>query len=426
MSDSEKSKKRIFLVVLDSLGIGRAPDEALFGDEGSNTLASIASSDDWVVPNLAKIGLLSIPGVSGDIAAKRVSLEIDSGEKLFPAEIRSDLVSGAYGRMIEQSNGKDTTIGHWEMAGIISATPLPVYSEGFPAEVIREFAMQTGRKVLCNHPYSGTAVIKEYGREHMETGALIVYTSADSVFQIAAHESIVPVEQLYEYCRTARQILTGEHAVGRVIARPFVGNYPEYTRTSNRHDFSIAPPADTILDLLKARGESTISIGKINDIFAGRGISSSVRTSDNEDGVNKLVHVMTEDFSGLCFVNLVDFDAKYGHRNDVDGYAAALSRFDKRLPELIAALRKDDLMIITADHGCDPMTQSTDHSRETVPVLVAGPGVNPGTNLGTRETFADIAATIAEYFAIPKSPQDHFEGTSFLGQLIKSGNGRKK
>ncbi|MFU0831404.1 MAG: Phosphopentomutase [Oscillospiraceae bacterium] len=388
-------KKRIFLIVLDSVGIGAEPDAAEYGDEGSNTLAACATSSQFHLPNMQKLGLFNIDGVNCRPSVK---------EPL-----------AAYARLQEKSKGKDTTIGHWEIAGINSPKPLPTYPNGFPEDVIREFEKRTGRRVLCNKPYSGTEVIRDYGKEHVETGALIVYTSADSVFQIAAHESIVPPEELYRYCRIAREILTGEHGVGRVIARPFVGEYPNFTRTSNRHDFSIQPPKVTMLNQLSESGYDVSAVGKINDIFAGDGITEAIRTKNNADGIEKTIEITQRDFEGLCFVNLVDFDMLYGHRNDVEGYAKALSYFDSKLPEIMKGLRPDDLLMITADHGCDPITPSTDHSREYVPWLIYGNSVHAGANLGTLPTFADIGATVLDYFGIaPK-----ITGSSRLSQIIK-------
>ena len=307
----------------------------------------------------------------------------------------------AYGRCAERSAGKDTTIGHWEIAGIVSENPLPTYPNGFPAEVLDEFSRKTGRGVLCNLPYSGTAVIAEYGDEHVRTGDLIVYTSADSVFQIAAHEELVPPEQLYEYCRIARSILTGKHGVGRVIARPFVGTSGAYTRTANRRDFSLEPPAATLLDQLHDAGFDTISIGKISDIFCGRGVSRSIPTHSNDEGMAETAKLLSSDFNGLCFVNLVDFDMLYGHRRDIAGYAKALSDFDAFLSENLTKLRDDDLLIVTADHGCDPgYLATTDHTREYTPLLIYGKGVTP-CDLGTRSTFADIGATVAAWLGVP-------------------------
>lgn len=372
--------KRVFLIVLDSVGIGELPDAADYGDAGSNTLLAVSKSRYFSVPNLKKLGLFGIDGVC-------------IGEK-------ETEPLASFARMKELSKGKDTTIGHWEIAGIVSPAALPTYPNGFPTEIIREFEKQTGRGVLCNQPYSGTKVIQDYGSKHIESGDLIVYTSADSVFQVAAHERVVSVETLYQYCKTARKLLTGKHGVGRVIARPFSGEDGNFTRTVRRHDFSLEPPEITMLDQLKNSGFDVISIGKIVDIFAGRGITEFVRTSGNEDGIRQTVQWMEKDFEGLCFVNLVDFDMLYGHRNDVDGYAKALSYFDSQLPEMIGKLREEDVLMITADHGCDPSTASTDHSREYTPFLMLGKQIPSGINLGTREGFCDIAATILDLFGI--------------------------
>ena len=387
--------KRIFLIVLDSFGIGEEPDAADYGDEGSDTLAAVARSPYLKVPNMARLGLFNIEGVS---CGKR---------EASPA--------GAFARMREASKGKDTTIGHWEIAGIYSPKPLPTFPNGFPEEVIREFEEKTGRAALCNKPYSGTEVIRDYGREHEKTGALIVYTSADSVFQIAAHESVVPVKELYRYCGIARAMLTGKYGVGRVIARPFTGSYPNYTRTTNRHDFSLVPPGETVLDFLKSAGRDVVAVGKITDIFAGKGITEFMRTKGNAEGIERTIELTKKDFNGLCFVNLVDFDMLYGHRNDVEGYAKALTYFDEKLPQILAGLREDDLLMITADHGCDPSTPSTDHSREYTPWLVCGEKVRAGADLGTRPTFADIAATVADYLETPC----RITGTSQLGRILK-------
>lgn len=373
--------KRVFLIVLDSVGIGEMPDAADYGDAGSNTILAASKSAYFSMPNMRKLGFFNIDGVN-------------IGEKEKNAV-------GAYGRLEELSKGKDTTIGHWEIAGVISEAPLPTYQNGFPPEIIKAFEEKTGRKVLCNQPYSGTEVIKDYGEEHIKTGALIVYTSADSVFQIAAHENVVPVEKLYEYCRIAREILTGEHGVGRVIARPFIGEPGNFTRTANRHDFSLQPPRITMLDVLKEAGYDVLSVGKIIDIFAEKGITEYVRTTGNADGIDKTLTYMRKDFNGLCFTNLVDYDMLYGHRNDVEGYAKALTYFDERLPELLAALREEDILMITADHGCDPSTPSTDHSREYTPLVIYGKPVRAGVNHGTRAGFCDIAATILDYFHLP-------------------------
>ena len=369
---------RVFLIVLDSFGAGNAPDAAAFGDEGSNTFKACFDSGKLNIPNMKKLGLFNIDGV-------------DFGE-------REKEPLGAYARLVEESAGKDTTIGHWEIAGIISEKPLPVFPGGFPDEVIKEFERRTGRKTLCNKPYSGTEVIKDYGVEHMKTGALIVYTSADSVFQIAANESVVPVKKLYEYCEIARDILKGDYAVGRVIARPFVGTSPEnFVRTSNRHDFSLLPPSKTMLDILKDNGKDVLSVGKIIDIFAGQGITEFIRTVSNADGMVKTAEFQKKDFDGLCFVNLVDFDMKYGHRNDVAGYTNALNEFDIALGDFMKNMREDDVLMLTADHGCDPSTPSTDHSRECVPLVICGNNVKGG-NLGTRKGFTCIAKTILSMF----------------------------
>lgn len=382
--------KRVFLIVLDSFGIGEMPDAASYGDAGSNTLGTVSKSPCFSMPNMAKMGLFNLDGVT-------------DGEK-------EPEPSAAFARMAEFSRGKDTTTGHWEIAGLISTKPMPVFPDGFPDKVIREFEEKTGRKVLCNKPYSGTEVIKDYGEEHMRTGALIVYTSADSVFQIAAHEDIVPVEELYRYCETARKILVGDMGVGRVIARPFVGEPGNFTRTSRRHDYSLLPPEDTMLDQLKAAGYDVIGVGKINDIFAGKGLTEFVRTSGNAEGIERTLEYMDRDFDGLCFVNLVDFDMLYGHRNDVEGYAKALTYFDRQLPRIIGKMRRDDILMITADHGCDPGTPSTDHSREYTPLIVYGESVPAGYNWGTRSSFADIGATILSYFNV----ESHISGTPLV------------
>ena len=382
--------KRVFLIVLDSVGIGAMPDAAAFGDEGSNTLQAVAKSAYFSMPNMKKLGLFNIDGVA-------------IGEK-------EEKPLGAFARMAESSMGKDTTIGHWEIAGVISKAPLPTYPNGFPKEILDEFSRKTGHGILCNRPYSGTEVIKDYGEEHMRTGKLIVYTSADSVFQIAAHEEIVPVEQLYEYCQIARDMLVGEHGVGRVIARPFEGKPGEFKRTARRHDFSLEPPKVTMLDQLKEAGFEVLGVGKIFDIFAGKSITDYVRTTGNPDGIEKTLHYMARDFEGLCFVNLVDYDMLYGHRNDVEGYAKALTYFDERLPEILGKMRKDDILMITADHGCDPSTPSTDHSREYTPLVMYGKNVPAGKNYGTRTSFSDIGATVLNYFGVEKQ----IAGESFI------------
>ena len=385
--------KRIFLLVLDSFGVGYEPDAAEFGDVGANTLKSCASSEQFRMDNLIAAGLGNLDGV--DYLRK------------------TDTPTAAVARLQERSKGKDTTIGHWEIAGVVSEQPLPTYPNGFPEEVLAPFRAQTGRGVLCNLPYSGTEVIKDYGRQHVETGDLIVYTSADSVFQIAAHEDIVPPEQLYEYCRIARKILVGKHGVGRVIARPFEGEWP-YTRTSRRHDFSLTPPADTMLDLLKAAGKSVIGVGKIHDIFAGQGLTEFTYTAGNRDGMEQTMAYAEKDFEDLCFVNLVDYDMLYGHRRNIDGYAAALHEFDAWLPGFLEKLTDDDLVIITADHGCDPgYSAHTDHTREYIPMLALGKRVKP-VNLGTRPGFGDIAATVLELLDVDARVQ----GVSFAQQIV--------
>ncbi len=382
--------KRFFLIVLDSFGIGELPDANLWHDEGSNTLGAIRNHPNFNCPELKKMGLFNIDGVGGGVASPAAS----------------------YARMREKSMGKDTTIGHWEIAGVVSPKPLPTYPDGFPDEIIKEFEKRTGRRTLCNKPYSGTEVIKDFGREHVKTGALIVYTSADSVFQIAAHEDVVPVKELYEYCEIARGLLVGKHGVGRVIARPFNGEYP-FARTANRHDFSLQPPSDTMLNVLQRAGFDTISVGKI---FAGSGISESNRTTSNTHGMQVTKDMQDRDFNGLCFVNLVDFDMKYGHRNDVAGYAAAATEFDGFLTSFVKDMREEDVLMITADHGCDPATPSTDHSREYTPMLVYGKGIKSGVDLGTRASFADIGATVLEYFG---TAQAGTQGESFLGAVKK-------
>lgn len=389
-------KRRVFLVVLDSFGIGYEPDAADFGDVGSNTLATIMKSEYYNTPNMKKFGLFNIDGVE--------------------AESKEENVVGAYGRMQERSRGKDTTVGHWEIAGLVSEQPLPTYPNGFPQDVLDEFTKRTGRKVLCNKPYSGTEVIKEYGKEHVETGDLIVYTSADSVFQIAAHESVVPVEELYRYCKIAREILTGKHGVGRVIARPFTGEYPNYERTPKRHDFSLVPPSDTMLDVLKRNHFDVISIGKIYDIFAGKGISKSISTKGNTDGIKRLFEQQEEDFNGICFLNLVDFDMLYGHRNDVSGYAKAVTEFDNALETFMKNMRDEDILIITADHGCDPGFKGTDHTREYTPMLMYGKLVQEGINLGTRSCFGDIGQTILDIFDV----KENVQGESFWNKVRKN------
>ena len=386
--------KRVFLIVLDSVGIGEMPDAADYGDAGSDTLKAASKSPYFSMPNMKKLGLFNIDGVT-------------CGE-------RESAPSGAVARLTEQSKGKDTTTGHWEIAGLVSSEPMPVFPDGFPEELLKELEAATGGKILCNKPYSGTEVIKDYGKEHLETGALIVYTSADSVLQIAAHEEKVPVSELYRYCEAARKICSGKWGVGRVIARPFTGEYP-FERTVRRHDYSLEPPKKTMLNYLKDAGKDVLAVGKINDIFAGSGVTDMVRTEGNADGIEKTLLWEKRDFNGLCFTNLVDYDMLYGHRNDVDGYAKALTYFDERLPELLSGLGEEDLFMITADHGCDPSTPSTDHSREYVPLVMAGKPIKAGANLGTRACFGDIAATILEYLGV----SGDVAGESFLKEILK-------
>ncbi len=387
--------KRVFIIVLDSFGIGAEPDADLFGDVGTHTLGHIYKDENFSADTMISLGLANIDGQE------------------FLGKIKKPRAS--YARLRERSMGKDTTIGHWEIAGIVSHHPLPTFPNGFPQSVIDEFAEKVGHGVLCNRPYSGTEVIKDYGAEHLETGKLIVYTSADSVFQIAAHEELYPPEELYRFCRIAREMLTGDVGVGRVIARPFVGDAVNgFTRTSNRHDFSLEPYGVTMLDAIKDASLDVISVGKIYDIFAGRGITESLPTHGNAEGMETALSLADRDFTGLCFVNLVDFDMLYGHRNDVPGYARAIAEFDKWLPGFLDKLGPDDVLLITADHGCDPGDVSTDHTREYVPLLVYGDGIKP-KNLGTRETFADISATVCDLLGVDfASP-----GESFAKKILK-------
>ena len=392
--------KRVIIIVLDSAGIGEMPDSMAYGDEGSDTLGHIAElSKGFALPNLGKLGLGKIDGVSSFLSST-------FSDSIIP--------SGAYGKMAEKSAGKDTTTGHWEMAGIVLEKPFPVYPEGFPNALIREFEKQIKRGTLGNKPASGTVIIQELGDEHVKTGYPIVYTSADSVFQIAAHEDVIPIEEQYEICRIARQMLQGEHGVGRVIARPFIGKSGNYTRTERRKDFALDPPKKTILNYLKESNFEVWAVGKIEDIFNGSGITKAVHTHGNNNGIEQTIEWMKDDFDGLLFTNLVDFDMLYGHRNNIDGYAKALMEFDDKLPEIIAQLKSEDILIITADHGCDPSTSSTDHSREYVPLLITGKGIKQGVNLHTRSSFADIAQTIAEYFGI----KSDVCGESFLSKIL--------
>ena len=383
--------KRIFLIVLDSFGMGAAKDAADFGDAGVNTLGSVSAVEGFSVPNLQKLGLGNIAGAVG-----------------VPAVSQPE---AAYGRLCEQSMGKDTTTGHWDLAGVISKQPMPTYPNGFPKEIIDAFSAATGRGVLCNSTYSGTDVIRDFGEEHLKTGSLIVYTSADSVFQIAAHEDMVPIEELYDACKKARAIMQGEHAIGRVIARPFEGQWP-FKRTPRRHDYSLEPPY-TMLNAIVDAGLQVKGVGKIYDIFAGSGISTTVSTKNNADGMEKTLALAEEDFNGLCFVNLVDFDMVYGHRQDAPGYAKAIMEFDTWLPNLLKRMGKDDVVMLTADHGCDPCDQSTDHTREDVPLLVWGKGIK-AADLGIRSTFADVAATVCDLLHVPYEGR----GESFAEAMV--------
>ena len=387
---------RAILIVLDSVGIGELPDAADFGDVGSNTLGNIVKKCGGIsLPNLSKLGLGKIDGIN-----------------YLPVP---EQVDGSYARMAEVSNGKDTITGHWELAGLQLKKPFPTYPDGFPQEVLDEFTRLTGRGVLGNCAASGTEIIKQYGEEHIKTGKLIVYTSADSVFQIAAHEDIVPIDELYKICQIARHMLKDEHMVGRVIARPFVGEPGNFTRTSNRRDYSAAPASDTILDKLSKKGLDVIAVGKIEDIFSKKGITKADHTKSNMHGVDMTIDFMKQQNKGLIFTNLVDFDMLFGHRNNAQGYKDALEEFDKRLPEIMDAMKEDDVLIITADHGCDPTTESTDHSREYVPLIIYGKSIKSDVNLGTRVTFADVASTLAEMFEV----ENVFPATSFYSEIAK-------
>lgn len=392
--------KRAIIIVLDSVGIGELPDAAAFGDVGSNTLVNIKKArPQTALPHLCELGLGNIQGEGIDLLGK------------------VDAPKGAYCKMAEKSIGKDTTTGHWEMAGVLTKKPFPTYTEhGFPKEVIDAFEQAIGTKCIGNYAASGTVIIQDLGPEHIKTGYPIVYTSADSVFQIAAHEDVIPVEKLYEICEKARKILTGEHGVARVIARPFIGNETDgFVRTKNRRDFSLEPTGVTILDLAKEKGMEVVAIGKIEDIFEHRGMTKADHTTNNADGIEKTLFYMKENFEGILFTNLVDTDMIYGHRNDVEGYAAALEYFDGKLPEILANLKEEDLLFITADHGCDPTTPSTDHSREYVPMLVYGKKVKAGVDLGIRKTFADLGQTVSEYLGLDAA----FEAESFLKDILQ-------
>lgn len=392
--------KRAIIIVLDSVGIGELPDAADFGDAGSNTLVNIKKArPETSLPNMAALGLGNIQGEDIHLLGK------------------VDAPKGCFCKMGEKSIGKDTTTGHWEIAGIVTAKPFPTYTEtGFPKDVMDAFEEAIGTKTLGNYSASGTVIIQDLGAEHVKTGYPIVYTSADSVFQIAAHEEVIPLERLYEICGIARKILTGEHGVARVIARPFVGNEAEgFTRTKNRKDFSLEPTGVTILDLAKEKGMEVVAIGKIEDIFEHRGMTKADHTTNNADGIEKTIQYMKEDFEGILFTNLVDTDMIYGHRNDVEGYAGALEYFDGKLPEIMAQLKDEDILIITADHGCDPTTASTDHSREYVPLLIYGKNVKEGVDLGIRKGFTDLGQTVADYLGLDAK----FDADSFLQDILK-------
>ncbi|MFW5736242.1 MAG: phosphopentomutase [Halanaerobium sp.] len=390
-----ENEKRVILVVMDSVGIGELDDAAEYGDQGAATLQNTAAEVGGLeLPNLEKLGLGKIVNIKG-----------------LSSELKAE---GAYGKAAEKSKGKDTTTGHWEIAGLISEQPFPTYPDGFPAEVMDQFHEAIGRESLANKPASGTFIIEELGREHMESGKPIVYTSADSVFQIAAHEDVISVKELYDYCQKAREILQGKHAAARVIARPFVGEPGNFERTERRKDFSLTPPEPSVLNYLKDKGLEVNAVGKITYIFNHSGITDAVTTSDNMEGVDKTIEYMEQTEKGLIFTNLVDFDQNYGHRRNVEGYAEALENFDQRIPEIKAAMRDDDLLIITADHGCDPTHQGTDHTREYIPILAYGQKIKNNLDLGSRDSFSDIAATIADIFGINKLEN----GKSFKNDII--------
>lgn len=386
---------RVIMIVMDSVGIGELPDAKLYKDEGSNTVGNISKQQGGLrLLNLESLGFGNIDGILGIANVENPK--------------------GSFGRALEKSKGKDTTTGHWEIAGLVLDKPFPTYPNGFPKEVLDEFERRIGRKVLANGPASGTAIISELGDEHVKTGYPIVYTSADSVFQIAAHEDVIPLDELYNMCRIAREILVGEHAVGRVIARPFIGSNGNYTRTANRRDFSLKPIKKTLLNYICESGQNVYAVGKIEDIYSGYGISKAIHTKNNMDGVDRTIEYMKEAKRGLIFTNLVDFDMLYGHRNNVLGYANALKEFDSRIPEIINEMKDDDVLIITADHGCDPTTPSTDHSREYIPILIYGKCIRPGVNIKTRETFADIGKTVAEMLCLDAD----IDGNSFLKDIL--------
>lgn len=388
---------RVVWVVIDSVGIGALPDSEKFGDENVNTLGNIVRKySDIKIPNLLSLGIGNIDGVD------------------FLDSVNEPI--GSYGKCKEISQGKDTTTGHWEMSGVLVQTPFKTFENGFSDEIIKEFEKKTGRKVVANKPASGTAILDEYGEHQMKTGDVIVYTSADSVFQIAAHEEIIPLEELYEMCKIARDIMMGDNAVARVIARPYIGNKKgEFIRTSNRRDYSLNPFEPTVLDNIKQASLDVIGVGKIEDIFNGQGITQAIHTKDNMDGVDQTINYIKQNNRGLIFTNLVDFDSKYGHRRDVKGYKNALEEFDKRIPEIMEAMNDDDILIINSDHGNDPTYKGTDHTREYIPVLVYGKNIKSGVNLGIRNTFADIGATVTDILGV-KMPKN---GMSFKSELVK-------
>lgn len=399
MQETQTEIDKVVLIVLDSVGIGELPDAKEYGDVGANTLVNTAEAiDGFKLPNLEKLGLGKIEDIKG----------VDS-------KLKS---RGVYSKMKEKSVGKDTTTGHWELAGLVSESPFPVYPNGFPDEVIEQFEEEIGKEILGNKPASGTVIIEELGKEHMESGKPIVYTSADSVFQIAAHEDVIPVEKLYEMCEIARDILQGEHGVARVIARPFVGELGSLNRTDRRKDFSLAPPEDTVLDKLKDNGVPVLAVGKIEDIFTNKGITRSNHTVDNMDSVDAIIDYLKEDKKSFIFANLVEFDMVFGHRRNAQGYAEALKDFDIRLPEILDHLNENDMLIITADHGCDPTFKGTDHTREYVPLLVYGDKIKEDYKLDVRESFADIASTISESFNLGSFKN----GKSFLNKILKEDN----
>lgn len=388
--------KRVVLFVIDSVGIGALPDAAEFGDVGADTLGNIAKDQGGIhLPNLKKLGLGNIDGING----------VDA--------VSNPL--GAFGKSLEVSQGKDTTTGHWEIAGLHLSKPFKTYPDGFPKEIMDLFESKIGKKSLGNKPASGTVILDELGEEHLKTGYPIVYTSADSVFQIAAHEEVIPLEELYNMCKIAREIMMGDHSVARIIARPFIGTPGNFTRTSNRRDFSLNPPEETVLDIAKKHNLDVIAVGKIEDIFNGQGITEAIHTKDNMAGIEETINYLNRDSKGIIFTNLVDFDSKYGHRRDAKGYKQALEEMDSRLPDIMEAMNHEDILIITADHGNDPTYKGTDHTREYIPILVYGASINENVNIGTRKSFADIAATISDILNIPSTGK----GTSFKDLIIK-------